>query len=58
LIGLGRREEALRTLRKALAQRVPGDVLEHLGYKLLSAAPDPPAGIDEMLAMLDETEGI
>ncbi|MCK4314202.1 MAG: tetratricopeptide repeat protein [Anaerolineae bacterium] len=54
LISLGRREEALRTLREMLAQRVPGDVIEFFRYELLRMAPNPPDGIDEMIALLSQ----
>jgi tetratricopeptide (TPR) repeat protein len=52
LLCLGRKEEALQTLREALAQRLPGDVIEWANYELLRAAPHPPEGIEEMIAVL------
>ncbi len=58
LIGLGRRAEALSTLREMLAQRVPGDMIEFFRYELLRTAPRPPDGIDEMVALLRQAEGI
>lgn len=58
LIGLGRREEALRALREMLAQRVPGDDVELFGYELLRTAPHPPDGIDEMIALVQQAESV
>lgn len=58
LMGLGEREEALRTLREMLAQRVPGDDVELFRYELLRTAPDPPDGIDEAIALLEQAEGV
>jgi tetratricopeptide (TPR) repeat protein len=58
LIGLGHHEEALSTLREMLAQRAPGDVIELFRYELLRTAPNPPDGIDEMIALLRQAEGV
>jgi tetratricopeptide (TPR) repeat protein len=57
LIGLGRHEEAAKALREMLSQRAPGDTVEVFRYELLRTAPNPPAGIDEMMALLHEAEG-
>jgi hypothetical protein len=56
LIALGHREEALRTAGEMLTQRVPGDDVEIFRYELLRAAPNPPDGIDEMIALLEQAE--
>jgi tetratricopeptide (TPR) repeat protein len=58
LIGLGRREEALRTLGEMLAQRVPGDDIEFFRYELLGTAPNPPDGVDEAIALLEQAESV
>lgn len=52
LLCLGRKEEALQTLKEALARRRPGDTIELDDYELLRTAPEPPAGIEEMIALL------
>jgi tetratricopeptide (TPR) repeat protein len=54
LLGLGRPEEATATLRDALAQQLPGDTIDFYIYDLLAEAPDPPTGLDEMIALLRE----
>lgn len=56
LIGLGHREEALRTLREMLARRVPGDDVGLFRYELLRTAPKPPYGVDEMITLLLQAE--
>jgi tetratricopeptide (TPR) repeat protein len=58
LIGLGHREEALRVLGEMLAQRVPGDDVGLFRYELLRTAPNPPDGIDEMIALLDRADSV
>jgi tetratricopeptide (TPR) repeat protein len=57
LLGLGRPDEAVATLREALAQRLPGDSIDFYCYDLLAESPDPPAGLDEMVALLQEADG-
>ncbi|MBO9368792.1 MAG: hypothetical protein J7555_08615, partial [Chloroflexi bacterium] len=57
LLCLGRKEEALATLREALAERSPGDVIEFSHCELLHTAPCPPEGIEEMIALLKATAG-
>ncbi|MDI6768385.1 MAG: tetratricopeptide repeat protein [Anaerolineales bacterium] len=52
LLCLGRKEEALQTLQEAIAQMLPGDTIEFDEYELLRTAPDPPEGIDEIIALL------
>ncbi len=54
LLGLGRSDEALATLQDALAQRLPGDTINFYIYDLLAEVPDPPAGLDKMIALLRE----
>lgn len=56
LIGLGRREEALRTLREMLAQREPGDEIAFYCWELLRTARNPPEGIDEAILLLHEVD--
>ncbi|GAB4535390.1 MAG: hypothetical protein Fur0018_25680 [Anaerolineales bacterium] len=56
LLCRGRKEEALQTLREALAQRLPGDVIDFTDYELLRAAPHPPEGLEEMLALLNAAQ--
>jgi tetratricopeptide (TPR) repeat protein len=52
LLGLGRPDEAIATLREALAQRLPGDTIDRCRYDLLAEAPDPPAGLGEIMATI------
>jgi len=52
LLCLGQKDKALAALKEALAQRLPGDVIEFTRYELLRAAPQPPEGIEEMIALL------
>ncbi len=56
LVCLGQREEALKTLHEALAQRMPGGKIEFFRHELLKEAPNPPEGIGEMIALLHEAE--
>jgi tetratricopeptide (TPR) repeat protein len=58
LVSLGHREEALRTFSEMLAQRVPGDDVELFHYQLLRTAPNPPDGINEMIALLEQAESV
>jgi len=54
LLGLGRSQEALATLRQALAAREPGETVEiDRRYHLLAQAPHPPPGLEEMLTLLE-----
>jgi len=57
LLGLGRPQEAVATLRQSLAQRLPGDTIDFYIYELLAAAPEPPAGLEEMVTLLREAAG-
>jgi hypothetical protein len=41
-----------------LTQRVPGDDVELFRYELLRMAPDPPDGVDEMIALLQQAESV
>jgi tetratricopeptide (TPR) repeat protein len=52
LLCLGQKEEALQTLAEAIRQRLPGDVIDFDDYELLRTAPQPPEGIEEMIALL------
>ena len=54
LIGLGRSQEALVTLRQALDSRLPGEATDFYIYELLAAAPEPLAGLEEMITLLRE----
>ena len=56
LLCLGEQEEALTTLRQALDQRCPGDVIEFSHYEILKSAPNKPHGIEEMMAILQKTK--
>jgi tetratricopeptide (TPR) repeat protein len=56
LLCLGQKEEALRTLAEAIRQRLPGDVIDFANYELLRTAPQPPEGIEEMIALLKEAQ--
>ena len=58
LIGLGHREEALRTLGDMLARRIPGDDVELFRYELLRTAPNPPDGVHKMIALLQHAESV
>jgi tetratricopeptide (TPR) repeat protein len=55
LLGLGQTEAAITTLKEALAQRLPSDVIEFAPYDLLAAAPEPPPGLAEMRRLLEES---
>ncbi len=56
LLGLGQIQEALDAVQEGLRRLMPGDRLEeyinHL--ELLSAAPEPPEGLDKMLVLLQK----
>jgi tetratricopeptide (TPR) repeat protein len=52
LLCLGQKEEAFQTLAEAIRQRLPGDVIDFDNYELLRTAPQPPEGIEEMIALL------
>jgi len=57
LLCLERKNEALQVLKQALAQLKPVRILEHtLRCSLLKTAPVPPNGIDEIIALLKETQ--
>jgi tetratricopeptide (TPR) repeat protein len=59
LLGLGRVQEALGAMQEAQCRLLPGDRLEeytkHL--ELLTTAPEPPEGLDEVLTSLREVAG-
>ncbi len=54
LLGLGQKEQALESLRSALNQLWPSERPEDFlpDFELLAQSPNPPAGIDEALALL------
>jgi tetratricopeptide (TPR) repeat protein len=54
LLGLGREEEAILSLKEALAHRRPSDSIEFTHYKLLAQAPNPPPGLTPMIHLLEE----
>ena len=56
LLCLGRKEEALQTLAQAIAQMQPGEPIELDDWELLRTAPEPPAGVQEAIAMLQEAQ--
>lgn len=51
LLCAGRREEAMATMREAVAVMLPGDDPETALYELLRTAPNPPEGLEEMVAI-------
>ena len=57
LLGLGHSQEAIATLQQALDQRLPGDTIEFYIYDLLATAPEPPDGLEEMVALLRQADG-
>ena len=57
LLGIGRPQEALTALRQALDQQLPGDTIDFYLYDLLAEAPNPPAGLEEFVALLQEAGG-
>ncbi len=57
LLGLGRPGEALATLQQALACRLPGDTIDLEYYELLAEAPQPPAGLAALMALLRQEMG-
>ncbi len=56
LLCLGEKREALRALREAIRRMAPGEQVEFGSYELLQAAPQPPHGIDEAIALLKEAQ--
>jgi hypothetical protein len=56
LLCLDHKDEALRVLRQAIAQMLPGDRIDFDLYTLLRAAPAPPDGLEEMIALLREAQ--
>ena len=54
LLCLEQPDEALATLREAIAKRQPGDVLELEQYELLAESPTPPDGLPAMMALVRE----
>jgi len=57
LLGLGRSQEALAILRQALDQWLPGDTIDFYVYDTLAAASEPPAGLEDVMALLWEAGG-
>ncbi|MCO5200059.1 MAG: tetratricopeptide repeat protein, partial [Anaerolineae bacterium] len=57
LLLLERKDEAMAALVDALDSRGPADVLTTTDYELLQSAPQPPDGIDDMLAMARKAIG-
>jgi hypothetical protein len=57
LLGLGQAEQALVTLKDALARRQPSDSIEFTRYDLLAAVPEPPLGLAEIRRLLEEAAG-
>ncbi len=53
---LGDKQQALHTLAEAVDALVPGDVIPYYLYEILQSAPNPPEGIEEMIAILKEAE--
>ncbi len=56
LLCLGQKEDALQTLAEAIRHMLPGDVIDFDDYELLQSAPQPPEGIEEMIALLKEAQ--
>ncbi|MCS6910237.1 MAG: tetratricopeptide repeat protein [Anaerolineales bacterium] len=56
LLCLGRKDEALQTLKNAIAQMTPGDTIELDYWMLLQTAPAPPEGVEEAIALLKEAQ--
>ena len=56
LLCLGKKDEALQTLAQSIAQMQPRDTIELDDLELLRTAPEPPAGVEEAIAMLKEAQ--
>ena len=56
LLCLGKRKEALSTLQDAIDVMIPGDVFSYPLYEMLAEAPEPPDGLDDMVALLKQAE--
>ena len=46
------KDEAIKTLSEAIAEMLPGDTIEFETYGLLTKAPLPPEGIEQMIEIL------
>jgi tetratricopeptide (TPR) repeat protein len=53
LMGLGDKDKAIATLKEALSQMLPGDVIDFEYYDLLAQAPQPLEGLEEMRRQLE-----
>ena len=56
LLCTGKLDEALHTLKQALDQLQPQNVIDSTLYDLLASAPNPPKGIDKMHHMLQKAQ--
>jgi len=56
LLCLGNKDEALQTLRQAITEMLPEDVIDFDYFELLQTAPVPPDGLEEVVAVLKEAE--
>ena len=56
LLCLGHKQQALQTLAEAVEAIYPGDIIRYYLYEILQSAPNPPEGIEEMIAILKEAE--
>jgi tetratricopeptide (TPR) repeat protein len=52
LLGVGRPQEAISTLHRALEQRSPTDTIDFYRYDLLATAPQPLPGLEEFVSLL------
>ena len=56
LMCMGDTEEALKVLADAISKMLPGDKIDFAVYELLRTAPEPPKGVEQMIAMLKEAQ--
>jgi len=54
LLGLGQKDKAVSTLKEALSERLPTDVISLTSYDLWATAPFPPHGLDHIRQLLME----
>ncbi len=57
LLGVGRPQEAIATLHRALEQRLPTDTIDLYRYDLLATAPESLRGLEEFVSLLRQAAG-